>query len=643
MKESKSFATIPAMLLGIVFCLCMMVLPAEAQTPVETLFELDGNLIEQGADDWGQVDGSGSTGYVSGPSVDVNNPGGNAAISSYVRDVDGNGGADDIFTGGGSKDDLPINGWKWTYGSAPDKDDLMSVGAAAYYDGDPAELLIYDFGTLYAANGSSSIGNWFFIKDIGPCENGKFGVVDSSDEYRNCLENQPEYLHTKGDVLIISENTNGGTVTNISVYKWVAGDATMCTDLGYEFVPPKKNLCLIEAFELGTCGVITPYACGKMNQVSTESVDDYNYMSKFPPDDAAADPAGTNGITADDHPAFTFFESGINISRFLPDAECFASFMKNTRTSASPRSQLKDFAGDAFPLCGLTVAKSCPKNREAATGGYCEVSDFSCASDLDCGVDEACVLKNPQFLFGDTVRTQFAVTIGKEGPANLSNVELTEVSETGCEVVAVDGAALATPIPLDGPTEVLASLGGTSTLIIECDTTSRPITQNTVTVTAKTASGYITLGPETADMLDETCQPTPDPGLNLAKECDGHVTLFSDPIDGLMFRVPVKITVSNTGNEDLNSIKVVDQRNDGEVTIADGLSIGKGDPAVVYDINYETNVPDDGAIPDEWLGCEVMFSDTAKITQARGTYSGTLSELPPWAPATCVFCEGCVD
>jgi hypothetical protein len=638
-------------MLGIVICLCLTALPAMAQTPVEDLFELDGNLIDETLigdaddslpDDWGEGDGSGSTGYVAGPSVDGNNPGGDAGVSAFINDPNGDTGTDNIFTGGGSKDDLPINGWKWTQGTPPDKDDLLQVGAAAYVQGD--ELLIYDFGTLYAENGTSSIGNWFFKKDIGPCSNGKFGVVDSSVPSRPCLPDaqQPDELHTVGDILVISENGGGGKIAYISVYKWVGGDVSACPGGAANFVPPKDNLCVIGEFAGATCDGVPgtdPWACGVMNDVMTESIDTYGYLAKSPPNPSSpfTDPAGTDGIQTDDHPAVTFFESGINISVLLGGAECFSSFLKNTRTSASTRSQLKDFAGGAFELCGIDVVKTCPSNRTTATGGYCEDSDLPCDTNANCdvGSSEQCVMTNPQFLFGDTVRTQFAVTISKKGPAALANVELTEVTLDGCYVVAEDGVALTTAIslPQSESTPVLASLSDSATLTLECDS-SLAVTSQKVIAKATTVSGLSQVGPEEFTLLDENCKPAPVPGLHIDKVCNGQVALGYDGSGNLQFNVPVKITVTNTGDEDLSNIVVSDNKYG---LITDTLSLDKGDPPAIYELSYDTDVPD-GTAP--WLGCNVQFSDEASVDAAIGAYSGSLSgaQLPLKVPATCVFC-----
>lgn len=636
-----------AFALAIALGLCTV--PALAQTQVESLFELDGNAIDETdignpdaspPDDWAQGDDTDSSGYVSGPNVDSANPGGGASVSAFIKDPNGDTGLDNIFTGGGSKDDLPIEGWKWTIGTPPDKDDLLAIGAAAYIEG--TDLLIYGFGSLYSPNGNSSIGGWFFKKNIGPCSNGGFGVVDSSLPGRPCLPDaeQPEILHSIGDLLVISENTNGGSITNMSVYQWVGGDGVECANKGGTLVPPKDNLCLIGTFAGATCDgnpASDPYVCGIMNQVDTESPDDYYYMSKFPPvPGGSAHPLGTNGIGVDDFPPISFFEGGVNISEVLGGAECFSSFLRNTRTSAKPRSQLKDFASGGFSLCGINVVKTCPDNRDPETGGFCSVSDVPCTTGTDCTTEgDACVLSNPQFLFGDTVRTQFEITIGKDGPANFGNVMLTEETLDGCEVVTIRGTALATPIPLPKgtKTKVLESLTTDSTLVMECDTSSSVTTQK-VTVEAKIASGS-TVGPESFTLVDNNCKPPTSPGLNLTKECNGAVKLVKTN-DLFGFEVPVKITVSNTGDEDLTNIEVSDDKI-GSITTT--LSLEKGAMPMVFEETYVADSPDNGTTT-EWLGCDVVFSDTASIDAATGAFSGLLSgeQLPLDVPVTCVFC-----
>jgi len=318
-----------------------------------------------------------SCGYVSGPNVDPENPGGSAFRSLFIQDPNGVGNNDDIFTGGGSKDDLDVSQWQWTFGSAPDKDDLLPIGAAAYLEDLDAdnedELLIYLFGTLFAPNGSAAIGAWLFKKDIGTCADGSFGVVDDED---NCIANQPSELHTVGDVFVVSETTNGGRAVQMQVFKWVGDDAAeqaACVTDGGTLEPPKNSLCKVldETNALCTDGLTGDDACGSMNlgtvkqgQVTfpgspTESPDDWGFMSKFPPPAGAPNPPGTDGIQSNDFPETSLFEAGFNFSNLFGDEiGCFNSFLMNTRSSHEVRAQLKDLALGAFPLCGIKVEKT---------------------------------------------------------------------------------------------------------------------------------------------------------------------------------------------------------------------------------------------------------------------------------------------
>ncbi|WP_372874327.1 hypothetical protein [Pseudomonas sp.] len=370
------------------------------------MFELDNgttgaNAIDEptnagppsGADDWAQNNfpntlnncpaGVNSCGYVAGPNVDPANPGGSAFRSLFIQDPNGVGSNDDIFTGGGSKDDLDVSQWQWTTGSPPDKDDLLPIGAAAYLEDIDAdnedELLIYLFGTLFAPNGSAAVGAWLFKKNIGTCANGKFGVVDSNG---NCLANQPAELHTIGDVFVVSETTNGGRAVQMQVFKWVGSNAAAkaaCVADGFTLESPQNSLCKVldEANALCSTGLVDDDACGSMNLGTikqggttipgfpTESPDDWGFQSKFPPKSGPANPPGTDGIGNDDFPETSLFEAGFNFSNLFPnEIGCFNSFLMNTRTSHSVRAQLKDLALGNFPLCGISVDKTGPEKSK---------------------------------------------------------------------------------------------------------------------------------------------------------------------------------------------------------------------------------------------------------------------------------------
>ncbi|MBY4678276.1 prealbumin-like fold domain-containing protein [Marinobacterium arenosum] len=366
MPRFSSIFKITSFLMGCIFATGLVVMFTAHAVHDLGIFELDNST--EGADafvessaDWATTNCPGpeaSCGLVSGPNVDPDNPGGGAFESLFIADPDSTGNMDDIFTGGGSKDDLDVSEWQWTFGSTPDKDDLLPIGAAAYLNGD---LLIYMFGTLFAPNGDASIGAWLFKKNIGACPDGSFGVIDDEG---NCLSNQPEELHTVGDVFVVSETTNGGREINMQVFQWVGSDAAACAAIGGTLEPPRDTLCKVLDETMAVCdsSLMDDDACGSMNRVPTESPDTWGFMSKFPPANGPASPAGTDGIQNDDFPATSFFEAGFNFTALFPgQVGCFNTFLMNTRTSQSVRAQLKDLALGGFPLCGIKVTKEGPE------------------------------------------------------------------------------------------------------------------------------------------------------------------------------------------------------------------------------------------------------------------------------------------
>src|SRR6185503_4425450 len=120
-------------------------------------------------------------------------------ISAQATSFDTDGVNASIFTGGGSKDDLNTTGWQWKDGSVPPKDDLAHAYAVRYASG-----FIYFGADRTANNGDSQLGFWFFRGNVGPQAGGTFGP-DS---------------HQNGDVLVLSDFTNGGAVVTIRVFQW---------------------------------------------------------------------------------------------------------------------------------------------------------------------------------------------------------------------------------------------------------------------------------------------------------------------------------------------------------------------------------------------------------------------------------------
>ena len=63
----------------------------------------------------------------------------------------------------------------------------------------------------YDASGAAALGFWFFQEDVGPLAGGSFGPGQ----------------HQDGDVLILSDFTQGGGVTTIRVFVWNGPGGTL--------------------------------------------------------------------------------------------------------------------------------------------------------------------------------------------------------------------------------------------------------------------------------------------------------------------------------------------------------------------------------------------------------------------------------
>ncbi len=287
-------------------------------------FELDGNAAAAGAglpDDWADVFAGTDS----------------ALVSTFVTDpLGGRADPDEVFTIGGSKDDLDIAAggvpganigpWHHTIGNVPDKDNIEHAFAAAYScddytggggfgdaDSDP-DLCLYFGLDRFARNGDAQVGFWFFQSEHALNPDGTFSNA-----------------HDAGDVLLLSDFTNGGVVSTIRVFQWVGtgGDT---------------NDTLDNVFNGVACSLTTApdVACAQANIASIPSP--WPYDAKSGPDNI--------------FPQGSFFEGGVNLTALGLDIGCGAGFLAETRSSQSVDAQLKDFAMGSFELCGLDVTKT---------------------------------------------------------------------------------------------------------------------------------------------------------------------------------------------------------------------------------------------------------------------------------------------
>ena len=214
----------------------------------------------------------------------------------------------------GSKDTLPIQGgWQCSQSNnVGDKVDIVNAYATAYIRPSDNHLILYYGVEKSSPLGTSNIATWF-LKD---------GTVDcaSPGGATNFTGS-----HVDGDILLVSEFTNGGAAANVKAYRWNGNDSG---SLGTE---PIASGAL--------CGTGTDDACSTVNRVPIN-----------PP---WAHPDKNGGLLDE----FEFFEGGVDVGQ-AGTATCFATAVMNTRSSASLTATLFDYARFTLPVCGgLTVKK----------------------------------------------------------------------------------------------------------------------------------------------------------------------------------------------------------------------------------------------------------------------------------------------
>jgi len=272
-------------------------------------FELDGNAVD---DSGGGVDWS----NIYAPQTDAAE-----GRSAFVVDSAGPN-ADNIFTGGGSKDISEISEWKYETGNVPDKDDILDAYAAAYDVN--GSLTIYFGADRFANNGDAQIGIWLFQNKVQMQPDGSFSGS-----------------HSDNDLLVLSNFVGGGKTSNIQVYRW-NGQAD----------PANPLLLVAEATADGALSVCTDddLACAFTNAGGESSPWPYSPKS------------GSDGA----FPEVSFFEGGVDIGALLgPDGlGCYSTFLMETRTSQEPTAQLKDFTTGSLALCDLTIILTGSENSK---------------------------------------------------------------------------------------------------------------------------------------------------------------------------------------------------------------------------------------------------------------------------------------
>ena len=487
-------------------------------------FELDGNAVSSTGEDWSSFFVPAPGGY-----------NGEAIVHTELLIDRPESPLMGIFTGGGSKDEQNIPNWGWRAGSPPAKDEISHAYAAQYVDSVTGhEILVFGMDR-YDTSGDAQLGFWFLQGSVMPVAGGDFSGT-----------------HVDGDLLVLVNFSNGGTVPTIQAFKWVGdgetggvvaqggGLSVLCTNGG------------IPAGQPG-CGITNNPAPGQTTPAP------WTYEAK--------------GSTALGFPRGAFFEGAIDLGD-ATDGPCFTNFLTESRSSTSITAVLKDFVAGAFPACSVKVTKQC--------------------SDPELSSDETFITYT---ITGEVVN---------DGGGMLHDVALSDDPAISDPFTVVD---CTTGLPVAGASFPLLTLAGGDTVCYK-NTFSVPLAQNgptdTVTVTAHTAAG------STADPIDDSdsadCPTLPiNPNLTIVKSCSTEVV-----VDGgqVVVQVNAEAEVCNTGDSALNTVAVTDDH----AGTMDGPSIITKGVCETYTKAYFPSTPDvvNGTTPT--LPGEAKFTDTATVT-----------------------------
>ena len=393
-----------------------------ASTPAG-LFELEGNATSTAngvaPDDWDRVcyeelvGSIGATAAATKCSTDDDTNG--AVAVAWAEDVHGavgplgecTGTNCTIFTGGGSKDPIDINQWAWKddAGGLPDKDNLLHSFAARYSipsssacpgrnpdgtantnGGVKCEMLFFG-NDRYDNSGDAHQAFWFFQNKIGLGTN----AVGGGQGFTSSGGTE---FHRNGDLLLISNFSNGGSVSTITVYTWdtaclkndisaktgpISGISCGDANLRFQASSAAANCDPVNPAITGFCGIVNP---------TTNTVAPWPYVDK----------TTTNTTThlPNTYLQGEFYEGGVNLSFLGLGGECFASVASETRSSTSTTAVLKDFVLGDFGDCSSSVTTT-PKT--GAGGAIADDANSNGVPDLSIGSGSV------------TVRDQATVTV----------------------------------------------------------------------------------------------------------------------------------------------------------------------------------------------------------------------------------------
>jgi hypothetical protein len=258
----------------------------------------------------------------------------------------------EIFTGGGSKDPQdPGNDWLWKpKDTIPDKDTIDHAFAARYSlapstttcpsNGAPTCDVIFFGVDRFDNSGDAQLGFWFFKNAVATTNTASSGGFKFSGH------------HVNGDLLVISDFSNGGSTATIAAYFWdttclkavnnpTAGQCG-AINLRLQAISTNAN-CATSAGTAAFCGITNVANGGVAPWAYTDKSGNHSYLQG------------------------EYYEAGLNLSSLGLSSACFSSFEGESRSSTSPTAVLKDFVLGNFQNCSAT-AVTAPSSASVSPG-----------------------------------------------------------------------------------------------------------------------------------------------------------------------------------------------------------------------------------------------------------------------------------
>jgi hypothetical protein len=287
------------------------------------IFELDGNIAQNAATpppyDWACV-------FPSAPSATCPPPASVMLSKIFQPDY----ALPDATTFAASNKDI-VNVSSWQCGTSNNllgKDDIQNAYGAAFVPttGPKANHLLLFLAQERATTTGDSFAGFWLMQHEHACSGGSFTNGG----------------HDVGDLLVVSNYTNGGSTATVELYQWDPSNAAAVNNLvqlgtGYtcEMTPP--------------AGVSNPDdICGIANGGSV--------VEPWPPQNTLS----ANG----------FVEVGIDATNLIPtptlsdgSGGCFSDFLAETRSSQELTATLKDFTTGRFHFCVSPQVTTCRARR----------------------------------------------------------------------------------------------------------------------------------------------------------------------------------------------------------------------------------------------------------------------------------------